>query len=901
MSKNKWIFTDDKGSFKWENPSAINELYFPLCNENGLMSAITPCLHGDIKKSQAHFLTLPVSIEDLHNSKAARNFWFYKEGYGPVSVSGNSAKAHLDRFSDIHPSRRIEAGLLWHKATFTDYEAELTMSVLSFIPLEDELELMVVTVTNDSSKQAYLTPTSAIPIYGRSAENIRDHRHVTSLVNRTSLVREGITMQPIINFDETGHQYNHNKYFVFGSDEDGKEPLATIGAMDNFIGEQGDLEWPESIVKNLSPLQFSGRNLDGKECIGGLRFQAFSLKPNESKSFIIMIGISDDSKDLSLIYDKYKTIDKVNKALTSNQAFWLDQAEKVSIKSGLEGFESWFKWVEIQPVFRKIFGCSFLPHHDYGKGGRGWRDLWQDLLSLILLSPDEAKDLLMNNFAGIRLDGSNATIIGKEPGEFIADRNSISRVWMDHGSWPYLTLRLYIDQSGDLDILLKTQTYFRDKQLNRAKVKDDNWSPKKSYPEETYQGSVLEHILVQHLVSFFNVGEHNRILLEGADWNDTLDMARERGESVAFTALYGSNLLGIAELLRAMKAKGIKEIKLFEDLLLLLDASKTDVNYNDYTYKQNLLKLYFKKVQPNFNPKQSTISINKLIDDLETKGNWIIQELRDQEFIHVGDTIGFFNSYYNNDGKPVGGIFGQDIRMYLTGQVFTTMYGLANDDQVKASYKACQTYLKDQTTGGYKLNTPLGPNKLNFGRGFSFAYGDKENGAIFSHMVVMYMNALYRRNFIEEGYEVFRSLFDLAMDTGKSKIYPGIPEYFNLEGKGLYHYLTGSASWLFLTVLTEMYGVQGRLGDLTIQARLVKEQFKNGETSLTTTFAERKLHITYKLVSDPNKKQYDIISASMDDTSLDKYISDKTLILPREIILNLSKADVHHIRILLKL
>jgi len=40
--------------------------------------------------------------------------------------------------------------------------------------------------------------------------------------------------------------------------------------------------------------------------------------------------------------------------------------------------------VAIQPTLRKIFGCSFLPDFDYGKGGRGWRDLWQDCLGLIL-------------------------------------------------------------------------------------------------------------------------------------------------------------------------------------------------------------------------------------------------------------------------------------------------------------------------------------------------------------------------------------------------------------------------------------------------------------------------------------------------------------------------------------
>jgi cellobiose phosphorylase len=118
------------------------------------------------------------------------------------------------------------------------------------------------------------------------------------------------------------------------------------------------------------------------------------------------------------------------------------------------------KWVAVQPVLRRLFGNSFLPYHDYGRGGRGWRDLWQDCLALLVMEPQPVRDLLVSSFGGVRIDGSNATIVGARPGEFVADRNNIPRVWMDHGAWPYLTTRLYIDQTGDLAFLLQEQAYF---------------------------------------------------------------------------------------------------------------------------------------------------------------------------------------------------------------------------------------------------------------------------------------------------------------------------------------------------------------------------------------------------------------------------------------------------------
>ena len=52
--------------------------------------------------------------------------------------------------------------------------------------------------------------------------------------------------------------------------------------------------------------------------------------------------------------------------------------------------------------------------------------------------------MLVDNFGGVRLDGSNATIIGSGRGEFIADRNNIARVWMDHGFWPLHTTALAV-------------------------------------------------------------------------------------------------------------------------------------------------------------------------------------------------------------------------------------------------------------------------------------------------------------------------------------------------------------------------------------------------------------------------------------------------------------------------
>ncbi len=97
------------------------------------------------------------------------------------------------------------------------------------------------------------------------------------------------------------------------------------------------------------------------------------------------------------------------------------------------------------------------------------RDLWQDVNAALLMGNKDLADTLSGYFAGVRMDGSNATIIGSKTGEFKADRNNIPRVWMDHGLWPLSTVNFYINQTGDLEFLLREQKYFKDELSHRQR------------------------------------------------------------------------------------------------------------------------------------------------------------------------------------------------------------------------------------------------------------------------------------------------------------------------------------------------------------------------------------------------------------------------------------------------
>ena len=807
MPDTLWRFIDDNATFVAQDPDRISRLYFPLANEAGLMSSITPNLHGDIKTGQHSFLTVPVSSEDLNNTVYNRNFWIYIDGLGPWSAAFGKADETL-----------VEAGLLWHKVIKINRELGIKLEILNFVPVQDEtVELMSVEVTNISRKALKITSTIAIPIYGRSADNLRDHRHVTSLLNRILLNKYGVIMKPAISFDERGHKLNDTSYFVLGCDANGKPPVGTFPTILEFAGEGNSLENPESVLKNMPPRIRPGINRQGKETIGALRFKPVTIMPGRAFRYIIVMGITE--KNPNAVFKKFNSREKIDKALGINKRYWVEKSNRVYFSTHDRNFDRWMKWVGIQPVFRKIFGCSFLPDFDYGRGGRGWRDLWQDSLTLLLTNPEETRAAFINNFGGVRFDGSNATIIGKKQGEFISDRNNISRIWMDHGVWPFLALNLYINQSGDKDILFEKAQFF----------------------ESNRTDTVLEHIILEHKRPFTKIGSHGNFLLEGADWNDGLDMAREKGESVAFTSAYAGNLFELANLLER-------------------------INYK-----------------------------KEAIDELRQKANTLAEHIRRDEWVTTSSGYSFFNGYYDNLGRMVEGDHKNSVRMTLTGQVFPIMSGVATNEQVAEIYKSAKKYLWDKKLKGFRLNTDFKEIQPNLGRAFSFAYGEKENGAFFSHMNVMFAYALYKRGFVKEAFEVINSIYNMSISS-KAKIYPCIPEYFNSDGRGMYSYLTGSATWLIFTMLTQVFGVRGEMGDLIIEPKLVKQQFgKSDKVSVNTRFAGKNIRVNYHNPQRLDYGEYKIGSISINGNSL------TGIPIKRELFLNLADKPLNIIDVNLPL
>lgn len=820
----------------------VGGLYFPLASETGLKGALTPDLHGDLKTDQNHFLIEPASVEDLAEKNTMRNFFLEVNRNGGerllFSLTGNSPFDRVRRGTPEELS--AEAKLLFGcmEVTRTYPYAPVSSKILSFIPYDTNEEIHRVMITNESAGPVKIRLTPSIPLFGRSADNLRDHRHVTSLLNRARVADRGIFLTPSMSFDERGHKENRMTTYVVGAGTDGSRPEAYYPDLDAFVGA-GDLTWPDGLVcpeRQDGKVRYqAGETVDGREILGAFSFPEKVLAAGESVSYFVKIGIADDMAAAQAQAERLSTEADILAALEKSHSYWLSKSP-FNQKTGDPSFDTFMKWVAFQPTLRRVFGCSFLPHHDYGRGGRGWRDLWQDCLALLLFDPAAMRSDLISQFGGVRTDGTNATIIGDRAGEFKSDRNNIPRLWCDHAAWPLQTVLLYIAESGDFGILSEEAPYFRDAfthRIRRVLSAEDSGQQKAS------SGTVLEHILLEQLTSVYDVGAHGNIRLHNADWNDAMDMAAAGGESVPFTAFYAGNLKDLAELLAR---SGLQKISVAEEISILLAPMEDRGKKLSIAEKQALLEKYCDAVSAGFSGRKAEVSVQELSAFLTALSDSIRQSLNEHEFMKEGD-LGYYRGYYDNDGKPLEEIGRKDIS--LIAQVYPLMYGISDEEKTDEVLHSAKELLFRSDTGGYALNSDYGDHipHMKMGRMFGFAYGTKENGAVFSHMAVMYANALFRRGRREEGFLALQELFRASMNFERSGIFPGIPEYFDLSGRGYYHYLTGAASWYLYTMVTEVYGIRGRYGDLCLSSALVPGLFGNG-TEMKVRFAFRGIPLT---------------------------------------------------------
>ena len=312
-----WQFSDQNdGSFFVEDANHLPVLYFPLMNSKGMKSFVTPVLKGDVCKDFNHYLTTPTVTEEIHRTLSSRNFWLKVDDLKPWSATGQSVfqkASHWNGAIDGYSvAAKIGSFTTKRKQELSGVEVEITTVVPEG---EDFVELLKICVLNTSTQSRKINPYYALPLYGRSADNFRDHRQVTTMFQENYIEEFGVRIKPRIKHDESCHSINHTNYAVLAFDENGTKPEKIWARLKDFIGQSGTLDNPEAIYKDLTPPKLTDSELHGTEAIAAVKFKEKNLLPGESVEYVVIHGITDSLDDISRWSIEYANIDHVNQKL----------------------------------------------------------------------------------------------------------------------------------------------------------------------------------------------------------------------------------------------------------------------------------------------------------------------------------------------------------------------------------------------------------------------------------------------------------------------------------------------------------------------------------------------------------------------------------------------------------
>ena len=118
----------------------------------------------------------------------------------------------------------------------------------------------------------------------------------------------------------------------------------------------------------------------------------------------------------------------------------------------------------------------------------------------------------------------------------------------------------------------------------------------------------------------------------------------------------------------------------------------------------------------------------------------------------------------------------------------------------------------------------------------------------------------------------------------------------------MYHYLTGSASWFILTLLTQVFGVRGYYGDLLLGPKLTKKDFINTtEVSIKTHFADKTIEVIYRNRKKIPYEHTFISKVTLNGRELKELeLQKKEVLIKRELFLKYSKKSGNQIVVTLE-
>ena len=381
----------------------------------------------------------------------------------------------------------------------TGEKGGLRVSALFFVPRGYPCEVQKVTLTNRSSSEKRFKLWSFVEWCLWNAE--------TDMENfQRNLSTGEVEVEGSVIYHKTEYRERRNHYAFYGVNT----PVDGFDTdRETFMGMYEGFEAPRNVVAGKSSRSIA----HGWSPIAS-HFLEISLEPGESRDLVFVLGYAENPEEEKFIapgvinkQEAFRMMEafsdpvKVDAAFEGLRSYWNGLLGNFNLDSGVPELDRMVNiWNQYQCMVTFLFSRS-ASFFESGIGrGMGFRDSNQDLLGIVHMIPERARQRILDIAATQFPDGGcyhQYQPLTKR------GNNGIGGGFNDDPLWLIIGVDAYLKETGDFTILDEM-------------VQFDN------VPGS--ERSLMHHLQVSFAHVTDNLGPHGLPLIGRADWNDCLNL-----------------------------------------------------------------------------------------------------------------------------------------------------------------------------------------------------------------------------------------------------------------------------------------------------------------------------------------------------------------------------------------
>jgi cyclic beta-1,2-glucan synthetase len=401
-----------------------------------------------------------------------------------------------------HPVRDNEATYVArHARGYSRFEHAshgITASLLQYVPLDDPIKISRLELRNTSGRARRLSVTAYAEWILGPARGASQPYVITEIDPETAAM-----------FARNPWNQGFGTRIAF-ADLGGKTRDWTADRRE-FIGRNGALANPAALAGTAPLSNKVGAGLD--PCAALRTF--VDLPPGGAVELVCFLGQTATVEEARRLIVRYRTAD-LDAVLRDVRDYWDDILGAVQVTTPDRAMDIMLNgWLLYQSLACRIWARSAFYQ---ASGAFGFRDQIQDVMSLLFVRPQIAREHLLRAAARQFIEGDVQHWWLPHSGEGVRTRISDDRAWLAYA------VAHYVDVTGDTAILDEMIPFLRGPEL-KADEHDSFFLPVISGEA----ASLFEHC-ARALNHSLATGRHGLPLMGSGDWNDGMNRVGQKGQ-----------------------------------------------------------------------------------------------------------------------------------------------------------------------------------------------------------------------------------------------------------------------------------------------------------------------------------------------------------------------------------